>query len=55
MIKKNKNAKFHKNTRNNYRGYQGNNYKIFKTLNLATKEREPPIAFNKNIAWREPI
>ena len=50
-----KQNKFHKNTRNNYKGYQGNNYKKFKLQNSAVKEREPPIAFNKNTAQRGPL
>ena len=46
----NKNNKLHKNIGNNYKEYQGSNYKSFKPKNPATKEREPPTAFNKNIA-----
>ena len=44
-----KNYKFHKNTGNHYKGYQGNNYKKFQTLNFVVKEREPPTTFNKNM------
>ena len=50
LIRKKKNTKFYKNTRNNCQGFPGNNYKIFKPLNLAAKEREPPTTFNKNNA-----
>ena len=51
-----KNTKLYKNTGNNvYWGYQGNNYKRFKPINLATKEREPPTTFNKNTALKEPL
>ena len=48
-----KNNKFHKNTGNNYKGYQGNNCKKFKPQNSAVKES--PTAFNKNTAQREPL
>ena len=47
---KNKENEFHKNSRNNYRGYQGNNYK---TQNSAVKE--PPIVPNKKSTQKEPL
>ena len=40
--------KFHKHTGNNYRGYQANNYKIFKPQDSVIKE--PAIILNKNPA-----
>ena len=50
-----KNTKFYKNTRDNYKGYQGYNYKGFKPQNPTTKEREPPTTFNKSTTQREPL
>ena len=48
-----KQNKFHKNTWNNYRGYQGNNYQGFKPRNSVVKE--PSIVFNKNQAQKDPL
>ena len=50
VIRKKKNTKFYKIFGNNYGGYQGNIYENFKPLNPVAKEKEPPIAFNKNTA-----
>ena len=53
---KKKGTKFYKNFRNNYQGYQGSNFKNNKQQNpTAIKEREVPIAYDKNTAQREPL
>ena len=50
-----KNNKFHKNTGNNCKWYQGNYHKNFKPQNSVVKEREPPTTLNQKTAQREPL
>ena len=53
---KKKGTKFYKKFGNNYKGYQGINFKVNKQKNTTEiKEREVSTTYNKNIAQREPL